>query len=312
MPLDMRHLRHFIAVAEEEHFGRAAEKLHKTQPSLSVTIRELEEDLGVALFERTTRSTTITHAGQLFLDEARRVLAALEQARATVRTVAQGYQGYLRVAIADGLAQPRLAELFALQRQEEPDVELRITELPVAELILALQRDAVDAGVTLFREEGDGYSVEPIWHDAVAVAMLARHPLMVRKRVPLAEALKYPLILAHPEMCKGGYEYVEAMLGKAEIKPVVAARVLGHESMLTLIGAGMGIGFAIDTQIAQYQRSDVSVRPMEAGMPPVITHLLRAVKKTPSEQLERFIDRARRVGGLPQPEPSPGSPESPQ
>lgn len=304
MRLDIRHLRHFIAVAEEEHFGRAAGKLHKTQPSLSLTIRELEEDLGVALFERTTRNTNITHAGQLFLDEARRVLAALEQARATVRTVAQGYQGYLRVAIADALAQPRLAELFALQRQEEPDVELRITEMPVAELILALQRDAVDAGFTLFSEEGEGYRVEPVWHDQAAVAMLARHPLMARKRVPLSEALKYPLILAHPEMCKGGYEYVQAMLGKAEVKPVVAARVSGHESMMTLIGSGIGIGFAIDAQIAQYHRTDVAVRPLEAGMPPVVTYLLQAVRKTPSAALERFMDRARRVGGLGQPEPS--------
>lgn len=126
MRLDLRHLRHFIALAEEEHFGRAAEKLNMTQPSLSLSISNLEQHLGVELFDRNTRKTEITHAGIQLLAEARRVFAALEQVEVTMRAVAHGYRGHLRIGIADALGQPRLAEVFALSREEEPDVALRI------------------------------------------------------------------------------------------------------------------------------------------------------------------------------------------
>ena len=301
MHMDLKHLRYFVAVAEEAHFGRAAERLHMTQPPLSYGIQELEADLGVRLFERTTRSTTITPAGRLLLEDARRVLAAAQQIYVTAAAAAQGYCGYLRIAVADALAQPRLTELFALCRQEEPDVELRIFEMPVGQLVRALQQDDIDVGFTLFREEGKGYAVEPLWHDAVAVAMPARHQLLAHRRVPLAEALRYPLILCHPEMCQGGYAYIDAILAEAKVQPVIAEHVSGHESMLMMIGAGLGIGFAIEAQIAHFQRPDVAVRPMEAGLPPVTTQLLRSGAQ-PSQQLERFIDRARRVGGLARPE----------
>lgn len=303
MRLDLRHLRHFIAVAEEQHYGRAAEKLHMTQPSLSLSISNLEQYLGVELFDRNTRRTIITEAGLQLLTEARRVFSALEQVEVTMQAVSHGYRGHLRIGIADALGQPRLAEVFALSREEEPDVALRIQEMPVSELIHAVQHDALDVGFTLHPEAGRDYLVEPVWHDEVAVVMLARHPLLSHKRVPLSAALKYPLILAHPEMCQGGYEYIEAMLARADPKerPVTAARVSGHESMLTLIGSGLGIGFAIESQVAQYHRTEVAVRPMEVGLPPVITHLMRA-DRTPAEQVERFIERVRRVGGLPPPE----------
>lgn len=297
MHMDLKHLRYFVAVAEEGHFGRAAERLHMTQPPLSYGIQELESDLGVRLFDRTTRSTTITPAGRLLLEDARRVLAAAQQIYVTADAASQGYCGYLRIAVADALAQPRLTELFALCRQEEPEVELRIFEMPVAQMIRALQQDDIDVGLTLFSEQGKGYSVEQLWHDCVAVAMPARHQLLVHRRVPLADALRHPLILCHPEMCQGGYAYIDAILAEAKAQPVIAEHVSGHESMLMMIGAGLGIGFAIESQIAQFQRPDVAVRPMEASLPPVTTNLLRSDAQ-PSQQLERFVERARRVGGL--------------
>lgn len=167
-----------------------------------------------------------------------------------------------------------------------------------------MQQDDIDVGFTLSREEGKGYAVEPLWHDAVAVAMPARHQLLSHRRVPLAEALRYPLILCHPEMCQGGYAYIDAILAEAKVQPVIAEHVSGHESMLMMIGAGLGIGFAIEAQIAHFQRLDVAVRPMEAGLPPVTTHLLRSGAQ-PSLQLQRFIDRARRVGGLGLPDDEP-------
>jgi DNA-binding transcriptional LysR family regulator len=101
--MELRHLRYFLAVAEELRFARAAEKLHIEQSPLSRAIKELEEELGVALFARTTRSTRLTHAGTLFLEHVRRVFAALEQARDSVKAAANGFHGQLRVAMSDGI-----------------------------------------------------------------------------------------------------------------------------------------------------------------------------------------------------------------
>lgn len=97
--MELRHLRCFIAVAEELHFARAAEKLHIEQSPLSRAIKELEEDLGVRLFERTTRSTRLTHAGHVFLEHVPRVFAALSQARDSVKAIAAGYHGQLRIGV---------------------------------------------------------------------------------------------------------------------------------------------------------------------------------------------------------------------
>lgn len=105
-PLELRHLRHFIGVAEELHFGRAALRLHIEQSPLSRSIKELEIDLGIKLFERTTRSTRLTRAGKVFLNEARRVLNAVEQARSCMTRAAMTSRESLRIAITNNLAQP--------------------------------------------------------------------------------------------------------------------------------------------------------------------------------------------------------------
>lgn len=111
--MEFRHLRCFLAVAEELHFGRAAERLHIDQSPLSRTIKELEEDLGAQLFPRTTRSTRLTTVGQRFLEHVPRIIAALEQARDSVRSAANGFHGQLRIALSDGITPSRLPALLA-------------------------------------------------------------------------------------------------------------------------------------------------------------------------------------------------------
>jgi DNA-binding transcriptional LysR family regulator len=307
-------MRYFIVMGEEQHFARAAERLHMDQSALSKAMKDLEDDLRVSLFERSTRSTRLTYAGKVFMDECRRVMNVVQQARTTAQAAAQGFRGHLRIAISDALAQPRMTELFTLCRSEDPEVEIRLFEMPVGQLVRALQQDEVDAGFTLLHEPGEGYTAEPLWHDEVAVAMPARHPLFGRKRVKLTDAVQYPLILAHPELCQGGYAYVDAMLEKLPPdsgQPMIAEHVSGHESMLMMIGAGYGVGFAIESQIAHFQRDDVVVRPMESGLPPVTTYVLRGVNE-PSEPLAKFMERARRIGGLQESERSFGpAPDAP-
>jgi ribosomal protein S25 len=144
--LELRHLRYFQAEAEELHFARAAERLHVEQSPLSRAIKELEEELGVVLFARTTRSTRLTRAGGLFLEHVRRVFAALQQARDSVQAAANGFHGQLRVALSDGITPARLPALLALCRQEEPEIEIRFFEVPLSQQIRGLHDDLHDVG----------------------------------------------------------------------------------------------------------------------------------------------------------------------
>jgi DNA-binding transcriptional LysR family regulator len=146
--MELRHLRCFLAVAEELHFARAAEKLHMEQSPLSRSIKELEEDLGAVLFARNTRSTRLTRAGALFLEHVQRIFTTLQQARDSVKAAAHGFHGQLRIALSDGITPSRLPAVLALSRQEEPETEIRLSEVPLSQQIKGLHDDLYDVGVT--------------------------------------------------------------------------------------------------------------------------------------------------------------------
>lgn len=147
--MELRLLRYFVAVAEELHLARAADRLGIDQSPLSRAMRDLEQGLGVALFDRSSRQTRLTWAGQVLLVECRRVLATLDQAIQATKGAAQGYQSYLRIAICDSLAQPRIAALLARNREEEPELEIRIFELPLSQQLKGLHTDLLDVGFAL-------------------------------------------------------------------------------------------------------------------------------------------------------------------
>ncbi len=133
--MELRHLRCFVVLAEELHFTRAAERLHIEQPPLSRAIKELEDELGVTLFDRDRRGTRLTVAGAAFLQDTRRLFTVLEQARENARAIAAGLRGSLRIAISDGAMDPRLSAFLARCRAEEPEVEIRLSEVPLTEQI---------------------------------------------------------------------------------------------------------------------------------------------------------------------------------
>ena len=147
--MELRHLRYFLAVAEELHFARAAERLHIEQSPLSRAIRELEEELGAQLFVRTSRSTRLTLAGKLLMENAPRVLLALDQARESVKAAANGFHGRLRVALSDGITPSRLQALLARCREEDPEIEIRLFEVPLAQQLSGLRDDLYDVGFSM-------------------------------------------------------------------------------------------------------------------------------------------------------------------
>lgn len=288
--MELRHLRYFIAVAEELHFAHAAERLHIEQSPLSRAIKELEYDLGVQLFERTTRSTRLTWAGKVFLEDVRRIFATIDQAKASVKAAATGYRGSLRIALSDGNAQLRLAALLAQCREEE----IQLFEMPFSQQVKGLRSDLYDAGFTQSAEVGEGIIAEPVWSDPLVIAVPARHPLLLHKRIPLDEVLRYPLVLSHPGACEGFCQQIERLLCTVDAQPVVAARVTTLDLMLILVAAGYGLGFASASQITVYRHPKVVVRPL-AGRTLVLTTYLLHPDVEPSGQLSRFIDRVNPV-----------------
>ena len=179
--MEFRHLRCFIAVAEELHFARAAVRLHIEQSPLSRTIKELEYHLGVRLFERTTRRTQLTWAGKVLLEEAHRIFAAIDQAKASVKAAATGYHGRLRIALSDGIAQPRISTLLAQCREDEPEVEIRLSEIQLSQQIKGLHSDLFDAGFAQSEEVGEGIMAVPVWSEPLVIAVPARHPILVHR-----------------------------------------------------------------------------------------------------------------------------------
>lgn len=290
--MDVRHLRCFVAVAEELHFARAAERLHIEQSPLSRTIKELEEDLGVRLFERTTRSTRLTWAGQVFLDDARRLFAVLEQARFNVKAAASGYRGILRIALSDGIVPSRLAALLARCRAEEPEVDIRVFQKPLAQHLKGLRHDLYDVGFAQSDDVGEGIIAEPVWCDPVVVAVPARHPLLAHKRIPLGDIMRYPLVLYHPEACQGCARQIERVLRTVDAEPLVADQVSTHDMLMTLVAAGYGIGLTSAAHMENFHHADVVARPLAGRTTMLITYLLHSDQE-PSEPLRHFIERVK-------------------
>ncbi|MFK4754644.1 LysR family transcriptional regulator [Oceanobacter antarcticus] len=299
--MELRHLRCFLAVAEELHFARAAERLHIEQSPLSRAIKELEEELGVRLFNRTTRSTRLTRAGQLFLEHVPRVFTALDQARGSVQAAAAGFHDQLRVALSDGITPPRLTAVLAQCREEEPEVDIRLFEVPLAQQLKGLHDDLYDVGFAQSAEVGDGIVAEPAWSDPLVVAVPARHPLLAYQRIPLDEVLRHPLVACDPQSCEGHCHQIRRILRGADREPLVVEQVSSHDLMLTLVAAGYALALVGASHLAASRREEVVARPL-AGRSQVLTTWLLRRDAEPSETLRRFIGRVTPISGDPSPQ----------
>lgn len=291
--MELRHLRCFLAVAEELHFARAAERLHIEQSPLSRTIKELEEDLGEQLFIRTSRCTRLTRAGKLFLEHVPRVFTALQQARDSVKAAANGFHGQIRIALSDGITPSRLSALLERCRLEEPEVDIRLFQVPLSQQIKGLNDDLYDVGFAQSDEVGDGIAALEVWVDPLVVAVPARHPLLKYKRIPLDEVLQFPLVLCDPQLCEGHAKQVDRVLRQSIREPLIAERVASFDLMMVVVSAGFALGLVAGPRIATGLETGVVTRAL-AGRWMLTTYLLHPLRK-PSEALARFIERVQSI-----------------
>jgi DNA-binding transcriptional LysR family regulator len=184
--VELRHLRYFVAVAEELNFSRAAARMHMAQPPLSAAIRQLEGDLGVALFVRTTREVRLTEAGRAFLQGARRTLADAERAAEDAKRAAAGELGRLRIAYSWSTRFETLPALGRAFRASHPEVELLAQEMWNARMPPAFDSGSIDIALSLCPEIAAGLELAPIRAERVVALLPAAHPLADEDAIPLS------------------------------------------------------------------------------------------------------------------------------
>ncbi len=295
--MDLRHLRCFIVLAEELNFARAAARLHTEPSPLSRTISHLEGRIGVRLFNRSRRGTHLTPAGEVFLEHVRRMFVILDQALEDAKAVAAGQFGVLRVAVSDGITQPRLASLLALCREEEPATTIRLAEVPLNEQLRGLRNGDFDVGFARTNEVGDDFVCVPLWEEVLVVAIPLKHPLLAHPLIPIDQLLLFPLVAVHPDVCEGYNRGVERVLRSASGEPKIAVHATSLEMMLTLVAAGYGAGFATTTQIEAHSVREVITRPFAMENPVLTTYLLRKAQGETSGMLAAFVARVIRELG---------------
>lgn len=291
--MDLRHLRYFLAVAEEGHFGRAARRLNIVQPALSMQIRALEEELGGPLFLRTSRRVELTEAGTLLREEARRTLEQADHTRLTVQRAMRGESGNVRVGFAgNAVFSGKLINDLRTFHRAYPDADLIVRELAPQSQANAIVAGQLDIGYTpdpgLARDSRLSY--EPIGTSRILAALPADHELVNKKRVSARMLATVPLILyaAH----EADESIVRALRQVLDSPPKVTYQAANTLSVLALVAAGLGIAL-VPAPIAQVTLPGVVYRPLD--LPGLTVDLMRISREDEgSGAVRAFLTLTRR------------------
>lgn len=237
--MDLRHLRYFVAVAEELHFARAAARLGIEQPPLSRQIRDLEDELGVRLLHRTSRSTWLSVAGEQFLRHARRILLDLDSSVAELRSRADGGVS-VRIGFAEGLAGMPFGDLLRAAGAADPGLRIRLIERPLGDMVRMLSLGAIDA-ILAPEEASTGDTVSSLaWEEGLAAILPLAHG-QDGKPIRLG-AIDLPLILPDPEHLPGLSRQIEALLSPRQRERASCSRFLALPMLYALVASGHGAG----------------------------------------------------------------------
>ncbi|HEY9910154.1 MAG TPA: LysR family transcriptional regulator [Thermosynechococcaceae cyanobacterium] len=259
-------MHYFIAVAEELHFSRAAERLHISQPPLSQQIRDLEDELGVKLFERTKRHVQLTEAGKVFLERSYGVLVQLEQAIEATQRIGRGEVGRLAIGFVGSATYTVLPDILSAFRAQFPAVELRLHELTTTQQIQALHDKQVDVGIVRSAIIEPGLSVECILQESLVLALPATHPFSAQTKVSLSTLADESFILFPAKMGPIFYEQIINMCQQAGFRPKVAQEAVQMQTIIGLVAAGLGIAF-VPASLQNFHRSGVIYRPLQEQTP---------------------------------------------
>ncbi|HVJ54208.1 MAG TPA: LysR substrate-binding domain-containing protein [Aliidongia sp.] len=266
--MELRHLRYFVAVAEELHFTRAAERLGIKQPPLSLQIRQLEQELGTPLFYRLTRGVELTEAGGVLLEEAYRILSQVEQAKIGVRSRARGDTGSIHLGFAGATYfQPLVPGIVRAYRERYPLVSLSPEASNTPRLVAGLRNDEIDiAFVRPPVGEADGLTIEPLVEEPMVIVLPRSHARAGDGSVPLAVLADETLILFPRAIGPGLYDTVLAACRQAGFSPTVGQEAPQIPSIVHLVAAGFGVSI-VPKSIAQIDAEGVCYLGIEGDGP---------------------------------------------
>ncbi len=265
--MELRHLRYFVAVAEELHFGRAAKRLAMSQPPLSQQIKLLEEEIGVVLFLRTKRQVELTAAGEVFLGEARKAIAQAEHAIRAARRAARGEIGRLAVGFVSSAVYGQVPSIFRLMRSRYPGVSLVLQDLTSEEQVEAVKANRIDVG--LIRPPvlaAESLAMRVIWRETLMVALPEGNPL-AREAEIAVEALAGESFIQIPRhVAPGFYDQCIRICARAGFAPKIVQEARTTPTIVSLIAGGMGVSI-LPSSLMSLQRSGVVYRPLKTPAP---------------------------------------------
>jgi DNA-binding transcriptional LysR family regulator len=248
--MELRHLRYFVAVGEEQHYGRASRRLRVAQPALSRQIQDLEEELGFKLFERLPRGVKLSAAGELFLQDARRILREVSEAAVRAARVARGQSGTLRVGFAENASWGGVVpDSFRRFREQRPDAVLQLQPAASFEQLEAIRSGRLDAGFVNFMPKAD----PELDHIDVAVqhvelAVPRRHPLTSLKKLRLRD-LAGEAFIWFPRWTSPAFfdQMMDACYRGGLKSPRIVQEGLNEATILSLVSTGLGLGWVLGT-----------------------------------------------------------------
>jgi len=269
--MELRHLRYFVAVAEAENVSRAARKLHVSQPALSRQIRDLEDEVGFLLLERSAKSVRLTAAGRAFLTEAGAVLQRAEEAVKAARAVATGARGELHIGYAPSLTARILPRTLRAFQAERPNVRVVWHDLSSEEMLARLGEGKLQLAflVRPSRARMRGLRFEELARDPMCLAMARKHHLARRRTVPLTEAAREPFISYRREEYPEYHEYLAGLFATIKSKPQVAEEHDSATSLIASVEAGCGVA-VVPESIACIAGTRLKLTPLLPAPEPLV------------------------------------------
>ncbi len=300
--MELRHLRYFVAVAEELNFSRAAGRMYLSQPALSQQIRKLEQELGVALFHRTKNHVELTEAGRALLKGARRVLILAEQTAREVREVGGAEDHHLKVGFPEYANHTPVADALQTFRRRYPYVELEehetFTLQETLQQIEKLHKGTLDIGFMLRPEEDNLIQLERVLEIELVAALPEGHPLAGREEISMRELSEERLILFSRSFHPRCYDYVVGCCRGAGFEPKVLQRkepqLYSGATTYRMVASGLGVGIVARPVVSGYRQYDVIFKPLRDPSPAL--DLVAAWRRDdPSSNLQAFLEIVREV-----------------
>jgi DNA-binding transcriptional LysR family regulator len=290
---ELRHLRYFVAVAEELNFSRAARRLQMAQPPLSVAIRQLETELGTDLFQRSSREVTLTEAGRVLLEGARRTLAEAERAVTSARRAGAGELGALRVGFSWSARFETLPAIGRALRRRHPDVELHTEEMWNARVTSALRAGTIDVAISLCPEISGQLAYEQIRAEPVVALLAAAHPLAGEHAVALSSLADEAFVLFPRELAPRLYDTLVGFCRRAGFEPTLRKESFHTDWELRVL-ADVPVVTLVPQSVARFLPRGVVAVPLSEPGELLETSLVSRADDT-SPTVTAFLEVAREV-----------------